>query len=190
MEQEPPDGCAGSVVHVRLDGRLPGVFVYHCGAVPVIMHIADGMFGGIIVDPKGGRLAAREYILVQGEFYGTGGDYQAMINNPPDVVAFNGQAFRYKTTPLPVSASELLRIFIVNAGPSSVSAFHVIGALFNRYEPEGFPANALGMHQTMTVPPGDGALVELKFAEPDKYPFVTHRFNDAEKGTVGLFDVT
>lgn len=168
----------------------PGVFMYHCGTPPVIMHIADGMFGAIIVDPKGGRPAAREYILVQSEFYGTGGNYQAMLNNPPDVVAFNGQALRYKTTPLPVKAGELLRIFIVNAGPNSVSAFHVIGALFNHYEPEGFPANAMGMHQTITVPPGDGALVELRFAEPGQYPFVTHKFNDAEKGALGLFDVT
>ena len=70
-----------------------------------------------------------------------------------------------------------------------MSAFHVIGALFSRYEAEGNPANVRGMHQTITVPPGDGALVELTFAEPGKYPFVTHKFNDAEKGAVGLFDV-
>lgn len=168
----------------------PGVFMYHCGAPPVIMHIADGMFGAIIVDPKGGRPTAREYVLVQSEFYGTGGDYKAMLSNSPDVVAFNGQAFRYKTTPLAVSGSELVRIFIVNAGPNCTSAFHVIGALFSRYEPEGHPANAQGMHQTIAVPPGDGALVELKFAEPGKYPFVSHKFNDAEKGATGLFNVS
>jgi nitrite reductase (NO-forming) len=167
----------------------PGIFMYHCGAPPVIMHIADGMFGAVIVDPRDGRPQAREYVLVQSEFYGSGGDYQAMLNAQPDVVAFNGQAFRHKTTPLPVSASELLRIFIVNAGPNASSAFHVIGALFSHYEAEGHPANARGMHQTINVPPGDGALVELTFAEPGKYPFVTHKFNDAEKGAVGLFDV-
>jgi nitrite reductase (NO-forming) len=167
----------------------PGVFMYHCGAPPVIMHIADGMFGAVIVDPKDGRPPAREYLFVQSEFYGSGGDYQAMLNKPPDVVAFNGQAFRHRATPLPVSASELLRIFIVNAGPNATSAFHVIGALFSRYEAEGNPANVRGMHQTINVPPGDGALVELTFAEPGKYPFVTHKFNDAEKGAVGLFDV-
>ncbi|MEO8571679.1 MAG: multicopper oxidase domain-containing protein [Chloroflexota bacterium] len=182
--------AAGASFTFEWTADYPGVFMYHCGAPPVIMHIADGMFGAIIVDPKGGRPPAREYVLVQSEFYGTGGAYQAMLDNPPDVVAFNGQAFRYKTTPLTVSGSELVRIFIVNAGPNSVSAFHVIGALFSHYEPEGFPANGMGMHQTITVPPGDGALVELRFAEPGKYPFVTHKFNDAEKGAVGLFDVT
>ncbi|MGH2466041.1 MAG: multicopper oxidase domain-containing protein, partial [Candidatus Limnocylindrales bacterium] len=99
----------------------PGVFMYHCGAVPVLMHIADGMYGAIIVDPKAGRPAAREYLLVQSEFYGLGGEYAKMLNAPPDVVAFNGQAFRYKTKPLVASVGELVRIFIVNAGPNSSS---------------------------------------------------------------------
>lgn len=168
----------------------PGVFLYHCGAAPVLMHIADGMYGAIIVDPKGGRPAAREYLLVQSEFYGTGGDYAKMLNNPPDFVVFNGQANRYKTTPLAANVGELVRIFIVNAGPSSSSAFHVIGALFSNVEAEGYPVNRLGMHQTINVPPGDGALVELRFAEPGTYPFVTHRFSDASKGAVGLFKVS
>jgi nitrite reductase (NO-forming) len=168
----------------------PGVFLYHCGAAPVLMHMADGMYGAIIVDPKGGRPAAREYLLVQSEFYGTGGEYAKMLNDPPDFVVFNGQANRYKTTPLAANVGELVRIFIVNAGPSSSSAFHVIGALFSNVEAEGHPANRMGMHQTIDVPPGDGALVELRFAEPGTYPFVTHRFSDASKGAVGLFKVT
>ena len=168
----------------------PGVFMYHCGAVPVLMHIADGMYGPIIVDPKGGRPAAREYVLVQGEFYGSGGEYAKMLNSPPDVVCFNGQGLRYKTTPLVAKAGELVRIFIVNAGPNSSSAFHVIGALFSHYESDGYPPNAMGMHQTIDVPPGSGALVELTFAEPGTYPFVTHKFSDATKGATGLFKVS
>ena len=168
----------------------PGVFMYHCGAVPVLMHIADGMYGPIIVDPKGGRPPAREYVLVQGEFYGSGGEYAKMLNSPPDVVCFNGQALRYKTTPLVAKAGELVRIFIVNAGPNSSSAFHVIGALFSHYESDGYPGNSMGMHQTIDVPPGSGALVELTFAEPGTYPFVTHKFSDATKGATGLFKVS
>jgi len=167
-----------------------GVFMYHCGAAPVIMHIGDGMYGAVIVDPSAGRATAREYVLVQGEFYGQGSDYAAMLNNPPDVVAFNGQAFRYKTQPLTAVAGELVRLFIVNAGPNLTSAFHVIGALFDHYEASGSPDNAQGMHQTVGIPPGDGALVELRFPEPGTYPFVTHKFNDAEKGATGLFVVT
>ncbi len=168
----------------------PGAFMYHCGTPPVIMHIADGMYGAVIVDPAEGRPAAREYVIVQSEFYGAGGDVNAMLNAPPDVVCFNGQALRYQANPLPAAVGEVVRLFVVNAGPNSTSAFHVIGALFDRYEPEGNPANAVGMHQTINVPPGDGAMVELTFDAPGQYPFVTHRFSDASKGALGLFDVT
>lgn len=168
----------------------PGVFMYHCGAAPVLMHMADGMYGAVIVDPKGGRPAAREYLLVQSEFYGAGGEYTKMLSAPPDFVVFNGQANRYKTTPLTATAGELVRIFIVNAGPNSSSAFHVIGALFSHVEADGNPANRTGMRQTIEIPPGDGALVELTFAEPGTYPFVTHRFCDASKGALGLFKVS
>jgi nitrite reductase (NO-forming) len=164
--------------------------MYHCGAAPVLMHMADGMYGAVIVDPKGGRPAAREYLLVQSEFYGSGGQYAKMLTDPPDVVVFNGQALRYKTNPLVAIAGELVRIFIVNAGPNSSSAFHVIGALFSNVEADGHPANRQGMRQTIDVPPGDGALVELTFAEPGTYPFVTHRFADATKGATGLFKVS
>ena len=167
----------------------PGVFMYHCGAAPVLMHMADGMYGAVIVDPKSGRPAAREYLIVQSEFYGAGGEYTKMLTDPPDVVTFNGQAFRYKTTPLTAKVGELVRIFIVNAGPNSSSAFHVIGALFHHVEADGNPANVEGMRQTIDVPPGDGALVELRFAEPGSYPFVTHKFADATKGAVGVFKV-
>jgi nitrite reductase (NO-forming) len=170
--------------------KYPGVFMYHCGAAPVLMHMADGMYGMVIVDPKGGRPKAREYVIVQSEFYGSGGEYAKMLNDPPDLVVFNGQAFRYKTTPLAANAGELVRLFIINAGPNSSSAFHVIGALFSHYEADGYPPNAQGMHQTIDVPPGDGALVELTFAEPGTYPFVTHKFSDASKGATGLFKVS
>jgi nitrite reductase (NO-forming) len=74
--------------------------------------MADGMYGAVIVDPKGGRPTAREYLLVQSEFYGSGGEYAKMLNNPPDFVVFNGQANRYKTTPLAASVGELVRIFM------------------------------------------------------------------------------
>lgn len=180
---------AGSSFTFEWTARYPGVFMYHCGTPPVLMHIGDGMYGAIIVDPKAGRPKAREYVVVQSEFYGTGGDYNAMMNNPPDVVCFNGQAFRYKTTPLKASVGELVRLFIMNAGPSSTSAFHVIGELFDAYEPEGNPANRVGMHQTIMVPPGDGAMVELTFDEAGTYPFVSHKFSDAERGAVGLIEV-
>jgi nitrite reductase (NO-forming) len=180
----------GASANFDWTAKYPGVFMYHCGAAPVLMHMADGMYGMVIVDPKGGRPPAREYVIVQSEFYGSGGEYAKMLNDPPDVVVFNGQSLRYKTNPLVATAGELVRLFIVNAGPNSSSAFHVIGALFSHYESDGYPPNAQGMHQTIDVPPGDGALVELTFAEPGTYPFVTHKFSDASKGATGLFKVS
>jgi FtsP/CotA-like multicopper oxidase with cupredoxin domain len=77
-----------------------------------------------------------------------------MLTDPPDFVVFNGHANRYKTAPLVATAGELVRLFIVKAGPNSSSAFHVIGALFSHYESDGYPLNAQGMHQTIAVPPG------------------------------------
>ena len=78
-----------------------------------------------------------------------------------------------------------MRLYIVNAGPNSSSAFHVIGALFSHDEARGYPPNAQGMRQTIDVPPGDGALVELTFAEPGTYPFVTHKFSRRLQGGHG-----
>jgi nitrite reductase (NO-forming) len=181
---------AGQSFSFEWTATAAGVFMYHCGATPVIMHIADGMFGTVIVDPKGGRAPAREYLLERSEFYGSGGDYEAMMSKPPDVVAFNGQAFRYKDSPLPVTAGELLRVFLMNAGPNDVCAFHVIGALISHYEQDGNPANAQGVHQSVEVLPGGGALVELTIPEAGLYPFMTHRMSDMERGAMGLFKVT
>jgi len=180
----------GATASFDWTAKYPGVFMYHCGAAPVLMHMADGMYGMVIVDPKDGRPPAREYVIVQSEFYGSGGEYAKMLSDSPDFVVFNGQAFRYKTAPLVAKAGELVRLFLVNAGPNSSSAFHVIGALFSHVEADGNPATAQGMRQTIEVPPGGGALVELTFAEPGTYPFVTHKFSDASKGATGLFKVS
>jgi nitrite reductase (NO-forming) len=180
----------GATASFDWQAQYPGVFMYHCGAPPVLMHIGDGMYGVVIVDPAAGRAPAREYVIVQSEFYGSGGDYAKMLNDPPDFVVFNGQANRYKAAPLEAKVGEVVRLFLVNAGPNSTSAFHVIGALFDHVEADGNPANAQGMRQTIEIAPGGGALVELRFAEPGTYPFVTHRFSDASKGATGEFAVT
>jgi nitrite reductase (NO-forming) len=182
--------AGGESITFDWQSTAAGVFMYHCGAPPVIMHIGDGMFGTVIVDPPQPRAPAREYVLALSEWDGAGSDYEAMLNKPPDVVAWNGKAFRYRENPLPVTAGELVRLFVMNAGPSSVGSFHVIGALIDRYEQDGNPANASGVHQTVQVLPGGGALVELTIPERGQYPFVTHKMNDMEKGAVGLFDVT
>jgi nitrite reductase (NO-forming) len=176
--------------------NYPGVFLYHCGTAPVIYHIANGMYGAIIVDPANGWAPAREYVLVQGEFYtqqnpdGTfsiSGD--KVMSDNPDYVVFNGYANQYKDSPLTAKAGERIRLFIVNAGPSEFSAFHVIGAIFSDAYVDGNPANHTVGDQTVTVPPGGGTVVELTIPDAGTYPFVTHSFADASKGALGLISV-
>lgn len=171
----------------------PGVYMYHCGTPPMLQHIGMGMYGAIIVDPAGGRPPAREIALVQSEFYGRvkGGmlrpSLEAMRTQTPRFVAFNGTAERYFRHPIKVAVGEPVRIYLVDAGPTLDSAFHVVGTIFDAVQPDGNPFNELRGVSTQLVPPGGGALFELTFPEPGAYPFVTHAFRYADAGAVGRF---
>ncbi len=182
--------------------RDPGVYLVHCGTPPVTMHIMQGMYMPIIVDPEEGwgTEADKEFVLVQSEFYaqrnGDGPaqpDFAAAMKKDAKYVVFNGRAFQYKNHPLQVDLNDRVRLFVVAAGPSFRSDFHVVGAIFDRVYPDGNPKNALESVQTYMVPAGGGAVFETVFAEGASgiglYPFVTHAFADAEKGAVGLIRV-
>ena len=182
-------------IQYQFVARVPGVFMYHCGTAPVAAHISNGMYGALIVDPKGGRPAAQEFVLVQSEFYmgaAAGADslhtmdWQKVLSAAPDYVVFNGVASRYATHPIPVPVGKPLRLFVVNAGPNRISSFHVVGAIFDKVFADGFGRPFEGM-QTWNVPVGGGAIFELHLAEEGLYPFVTHAFADATKGAVGVF---
>ncbi len=177
--------------------NYPGVFMYHCGTPTVIYHMANGMYGTIIVDPANGWAAAKEYALVQSEFYtraASDGSYMIdptkLTNNQPDYVVFNGYANQYKDAPLTAKAGEHIRLYLLNAGPSQFSAFHVIGAIFSRAYQDGNPANMTQGNQTVIVAPGGGIVVDLVIPEAGLYPFVTHSFADASKGAMGVIKVT
>lgn len=179
----------------------PGVFMYHCGAQPVLEHIANGMYGAIIVNPStllppapGGQ-----YVLVQSEFYlnqkpgadgAYAGNFTKMLAAAPDYVVFNGVANQYQKNPLPVLPNQLVRLYILNVGPNHWSAFHVIGALMDTVYIDGNPNNVEHGLQTLNIPPSGGAIVDMYFRDPGgKNPFVTHDFADASKGAVGMFTV-
>jgi nitrite reductase (NO-forming) len=177
--------------------NYPGVFMYHCGTSPAMYHIANGMYGAIIVDPATGWAPAQEYVLVQSEFYthqNADGTYSLdgnkMMAVQPDIVAFNGYANQYKTAPLQAKAGQRIRLFIVDAGPSEFAAFHVIGAIFSDVYVDGNPANHTVGDQTVTVPPGGGTVVELTIPDAGSYPFVTHSFADADLGALGMIAVS
>lgn len=184
-------------LHYRFVARVPGAFMYHCGTAPVAMHIANGMYGAVIVDPVGGRAPAKEFVFVQSEFYTTQPadptaprtlDWQKLLGLAPDYVVFNGRAAQYAEHPIPVRVGERLRLYVVNAGPNRWSAFHVVGAIFDRVYLDGALTHPLEGVQTMSVPVGGGLIFETKLVEAGTYPFVTHAFADATKGAVGMFE--
>ena len=182
-------------VQFRFVARVPGAFMYHCGTAPVAMHIANGMYGALIVDPATPRPPAKEFVFVQSEFYlgpaqGPDSvhsmDWNKVLNSAPDFVVFNGVGSRYATNPIPVPVGAPLRVYVVNAGPNRISSYHVVGAIFDKVYADGFGRPFEGM-QTWNVPVGGSAIFEFKLAEAGLYPFVTHAFADATKGAVGVF---
>jgi nitrite reductase (NO-forming) len=193
----------GDSISFEFVARDPGAYMVHCGTPPITMHIMQGMYFAIIVDPKDGwgTEADKELVLVQSEFYtktdsvsgAVQADWQAAMAKNASYVTFNGRAGQYKDTPLKVDVGDRVRIFVVNAGPSFRSDFHVVGAVFDRVYADGNPRNALEKVQTWTIPAGGGAVFETVFekgaSEEGIYPFVTHSFADAEKGAVGLIQV-
>lgn len=175
--------------------RVAGAFMYHCGTAPAAMHIANGMYGALIVDPAKPRPPAKEFVLVQSEFYLSPNvgpdkprtlDWQKLLGLAPDHIVFNGRASQYATHPIDVRPSELVRLYLVNAGPNRISSFHVVGGIFERVFEDGSQANPLVGVQTVNVPVGGGSIFEVRLREPGDYPFVTHAFADATKGAVGV----
>ena len=190
-------------ISFEFTARDAGAFMVHCGTPPVTMHIMQGMYFPIIVDPADGwgTKADDEFVITQSEFYVKDDtaatihepDYQAAGEKRATYVTFNGRAFQYKENPLQVKVGDRVRFFVVNAGPNFTSDFHVVGAIFDRVYPDGNPKHALEGVQTYPVPAGGGVVFETTFdadaSGEGLYPFVTHAFSDAEKGAVGIIRV-
>jgi nitrite reductase (NO-forming) len=175
-----------------------GVWMYHCGTAPALHHIANGMFGMVIVEPKGGLPKVDdEFAFVQSEWYlgaqGQPADYaKANQTNPaPDFVVFNGVANQYKDTPVPVKTGGRTRVFVLDAGPSVDSSFHVVGTIFDQVTKEGIQllrGNDGGWgSQAVDLAPAQGAIIEFTPTEDGMYPFVTHAFNLVTHGAIGIF---
>jgi len=174
-----------------------GVWMYHCGTTPALHHIANGMYGMVIVEPTGGfKPVDAEFALVQSEWYiGPQGQptdlAKASTGNPaPDFVVFNGVANQYKDNPLKVPTGGTVRFFILDAGPNIDSSFHIVGTIFNTVTKEGIqllPTNP-GHYgsQAVDLSPAQGAIIELTTPEDGLYPIVTHAFNFVGRGALGL----
>jgi nitrite reductase (NO-forming) len=174
-----------------------GVWMYHCGTTPALHHIANGMYGMVIVEPKEGLPKVdREFALVQSEWYlGPQGEpvslTKAAAGAPsPDFVVFNGVANQYKDNPLQVPTGGTVRVFVLDAGPSIDSSFHIVGTIFNTVIKEGIqltPDNP-GHYgaQAVDLSPAQGAIIEFTTPEDGLYPVVTHAFNFVGRGALGL----
>lgn len=179
--------------------EVPGAFLYQCSAIPMLSHVANGMYGMMIVDPRSGwpNGRAHEVMLVQGEFYGTpddkglvAGDSRKEMEERPDFVVFDGTVDRYVKHPIPIKVGELVRLFLVNAGPNLLSTFHVTGAIFSTIYRGGNPADALHGLASFEVGPGDGAVFEFRVNEPGDYTFIDHALARPLRGAQGIFRAT
>lgn len=193
----------GDSIAFEFTARDPGAYLVHCGTPPVLLHLMQGMYLPIIVDPKGGWpvKVQKEFVIVQSEFYVQGGDsalpgqanWQRALDRQASYVVFNGRAFQYQEHPLHVDVGDRVRLFVVNAGPSFTSDFHIVGTVFDNVYPDGDPRHPLHSVQTWGVPAGGGAVFETVFdraaSGEGTYAFVTHAFADAAKGAVGLIQV-
>ena len=181
------DLAPGKSMHYRFTADHPGVFMYHCATQPVLMHTGAGMSGMFVVKPKGLAPVDRELWATQQEYYigkpGGQADMAKLTAKKPDVIAFNGFANQYKDAPISVRKGETIRMYVLNAGPSVWSAFHVIGTVFDKVHTDNGVARDV---QTINLAPSQGGWVEFTLDQEGSYPFVTHAFGDMVKGALGI----
>jgi len=174
-----------------------GVWMYHCGTAPALEHIANGMFGMVIVEPRGGLPKVdTELAIVQSEWYlgaqGQPAEYsKASAAAPaPDFVVFNGVANQYKDHPIQVQSGQRVRIFVIDVGPNIDSSFHIVGTIFDSVTREGVQlvrGNAGGWgSQAVDLSPAQAAIIELTVPESGMYAMVTHAFNFVGRGALGM----
>jgi nitrite reductase (NO-forming) len=177
-----------------------GIYVYHCATAPVGMHVANGMYGLILVEPPQGLPKVdHEYYVMQGDFYTSGKyrekghqpfDMEKAIDENPTYVLFNGaEGALTGDKSLAAKTGETVRLFVGNGGPNLISSFHVIGEIFDRVQPEG-GTHAQENVQTTLIPAGGAAIVEFHLEVPGSYVMVDHSiFRAFNKGALAILKV-
>jgi len=191
----------GEETHVKFKALIPGLYVYHCATPMVAHHIANGMYGMILVEPEEGLPPVdREFYVMQGEIYteaafGTHGsqefNVEKLLNERPEYFVFNGSVGALsKLHPMEAKVGETVRIFFGVGGPNFTSSFHMIGEIFDRvYNLGGVLSEPLKGIQTVTVPPGGAVITELKLEVPGNFIMVDHALSRLERGLVGILHV-
>jgi len=180
--------------------------MYHCGTPMILEHIASGMYGVMVVEPRGGypTRVDREYVVIQSEFYARLDPEGHKVNGEPVYVldtervrskestytVFNGRYNGMVEHPLFAKPGERVRLFVLNVGPSNTSSFHVVGTIFDRVWLDGNPHNELRGMQTVLLGSSSSAIVEFRIPEKGKYIMVDHHFANASQGAIGLIDAS
>ncbi len=188
----------GSETSFSFKALNPGLYVYHCATPMVAHHIANGMYGLILVEPQEGLAPVdKEFYVMQGEVYtqesmGQHGENQfsveKLLSEDPEYFTFNGSVGALTTEkPMHAKVGETVRIFFGVGGPNFTSSFHVIGEIFDRvYDQASLTSNPLTDVQTTTVAPGGATVVEFKLEVPGRYMLVDHALSRLERGLVGF----
>lgn len=196
----------------RFEAKAAGIWLYHCGTAPLSLHMTQGMYGAVIIDPADLDPVDHEYVMVQGEAYlhdtgKTASDGNKLAENSPELIAagtptltmFNGHATQYKAKPLQVKKGERIRVWVMAAGPNHGTSFHVVGSQFDTVYKEGGylmrrGVDAFGSRdghsQALNLAPAQGGFVEMQFLESGTYMFVNHSFSEMERGAAGKIVVT
>ncbi len=196
----------GQTIQFEFRLNYPGVFMYHCGTPMILEHIASGMYGMFIVEPRDGypTKADREYAVIQSEFYTKPDPAGRKVDGEPLYVLdtekvrtkvstytiFNGVYNGMVEHPLMAKPGERVRLFVLNVGPSNTSSFHVVGTLFDRVWMDGNPDNQFRGMQTVLLGSSSSTIVEFRIPEKGKYVMVDHHFANASQGAIGVIDAT
>jgi nitrite reductase (NO-forming) len=194
----------GQTIEFEFVANYPGIFMYHCGTPMVLEHIASGMYGAVVVEPKNGypTKVNREYVVIQSEFYVAPDPQKRRVDGVPVHVldgaklraaqpthtVFNGVHNGMVTKPLKAEPGERVRLHVLNVGPSRTSSFHVVGTIFDRVWIEGNPQNQFRGMQTVLLGSSNSATVEFVVPEKGSYIMVDHHFANASQGAIGLIE--
>jgi len=192
----------GQTIEFEFTLNYPGIFMYHCGTPMILEHIASGMYGAVIVEPRNGypTKADKEYVVIQSEFYAKPDpgkqkvagaplyvlDSDRLKDARPTHTVFNGVHNGMVKNPLPAKVGERVRMHVLNVGPSRTSSFHVVGTIFDRVWFEGNPDNQMRGMQTVLLGSSNSATVEFLIPEEGSYIMVDHHFANASQGAIGL----
>jgi len=191
----------GEAKTLTFKATTPGLYIYHCAAGNPATHIANGMYGMILVEPKQGLSKVdHEYYVMQGELYtkqrlGKKGfqkfNSRKMIDERPEYIIFNGRTGALTNEDqLSAKVGDKVRIFFGNAGVTKISSFHIIGEIFDRVYPEAALSNPLKNVQTTLVPAGGATMVEFEVDYPGNYVLVDHALARVDRGAWGILNVT